>query len=60
MENFKCLNCGKEMDFIGIDLVDTNHQEREILVVEKWECLECGKMEKFEVSGKITGTCRNC
>lgn len=55
-----CLNCGKEMDFIGIDLADTNYQERKILVVEKWECLECEKEEKIEITGNVTGICRNC
>lgn len=55
-----CLNCGKEMDFIGIDLADTNYQERKILAVEKWECLECGKEEKIEITGNVTGICRNC
>ena len=49
-----CLNCGKEMDFIGIDLADTNYQERKILVVEKWECLECGNLGDKEIFGKTT------
>ena len=60
MEDFKCLRCGAEMEFIGYDTMDTNPKEGKIWIIEEWECFTCSKQEKIEISGKIAEIIRSC
>lgn len=61
MEEFKCLNCGEEMDYIGKvnNEIEFSTIDGKMWIVAKWECLECGKVEKVEFVGKMIETCRN-
>lgn len=61
MENFKCLNCGKEMEYNGLvnNEIDFSVKDGKMWIVAKWECLECRKMERIEFTGNMTKIDRN-
>lgn len=59
MENYNCFSCGSEMVFVENKEVDIDNKNGIIWIVEKWECLECGKKEDIEITGKMTNVCRN-
>lgn len=49
-----CKKCGEEMDFATVVETEAIPQENFLMVVERWECLECDTMELIEFTGKIT------
>lgn len=50
----KCGKCGMTMRFCKTLETDWNLQDMEIMVTEKWECLECEIEEILEIKGNIT------